>query len=114
MRISDWSSDVCSSDLGRTKMHPDTDFDSLPRSKYLRTPDAAQLLGLSPRTLEKHRTFGPGTTSRKFGGRIVYRVDDLHQWADRGVRQSTSDHGAGNVLAARTLTAAELAASGGR
>src|SRR3546814_16158527 len=84
MRISDWSSDVCSSDL-----------------KYLRTPDAAQLLGLSPRILEKHRTFGTGPTYRKLGGRIVYRVDDLRQWADRGVRQSTSTPGAGTVFAAR-------------
>src|SRR3546814_16903200 len=90
-------------------MHPDTDFDSLPGSKYLRTPDAAQLLGLSPRTLEKHRTFGTGPTYRKLGGRIVYRVDDLRHWADRGVRQSTSDPGAGPVFAGRPLTAEEMA-----
>src|SRR3546814_19221684 len=95
-------------------MHPDTDFDSLPRSKYLRTPDAAQLLGLSPRTLEKHRTFGTGPTYRKHGGRIVYRVDDLRPWAARGVRQSTSDPGAGTVFPARLLTAEEVAGCGGR
>ena len=27
---------------------------------YLRTPDAARFLGLSGRTLEKHRTYGTG------------------------------------------------------
>lgn len=95
-------------------MHPDTDFDSLPGSRFLRTPDAAQLLGLSPRTLEKHRTFGTGPTYRKLGGRIVYRVEDLRSWADRGVRQSTSDPGTGTVFAARPLTAEEASLSGGR
>src|SRR3546814_19906208 len=86
-------------------MHHDTDFDSLPRSKYLRTPDAAQLLGLSPSTLEQHRTFGTGPTYRKLGGRIVYRVDDLRQWADRGVGEPTPDPGAATGSADRTLTA---------
>ena len=28
--------------------------------RFLRTPEAARLLGLSPRTLEKHRTYGTG------------------------------------------------------
>jgi hypothetical protein len=28
--------------------------------QYLRTPDAARFLGLSGRTLEKHRTYGTG------------------------------------------------------
>lgn len=40
---------------------------------YLRTPDAATLLGLSPRTLEKHRCYGTGPIYRRLGGRIVYR-----------------------------------------
>ena len=29
--------------------------------RYLRTPEAARFLGLSGRTLEKHRTYGTGT-----------------------------------------------------
>ncbi|MES2443362.1 MAG: helix-turn-helix domain-containing protein [Pseudomonadota bacterium] len=57
----------------------------------LRTPDAAILLGLSARTLEKHRCYGTGPTYRKLGGRVVYAVDDLLRWADQGVRRSTSD-----------------------
>ena len=59
--------------------------------RFLRTPEAARFLGLSGRTLEKHRTFGTGPTYRKIGGRIVYRVEDLQRWADLGVRTSTSD-----------------------
>ena len=38
--------------------------------RLLRTPDAALLLGLSARTLEKHRCFGTGPVYRKLGGRI--------------------------------------------
>lgn len=70
---------------------------------YLRTPDAARLLGLSARTLEKHRCFGTGPAYRKLGGRVVYAIDDLQCWADRGHRQSTSDPGRGVVHPARRL-----------
>ena len=57
---------------------------SLP-PRYLRTPEAARFLGLSGRTLEKHRTFGTGPAYRKIGGRVVYRVEDLQRWADQGL-----------------------------
>ena len=69
--------------------------------RLLRTAEAARLLGLSGRTLEKHRTFGTGPLYRKIGGRVVYAVDDLRGWADRGARTSTSEVGAGVVLPAR-------------
>jgi len=69
---------------------------SLP-PRYLRTPEAARFLGLSGRTLEKHRTFGTGPAYRKIGGRVVYRVEDLQRWADQGLRTSTSDPGAAQV-----------------
>lgn len=57
----------------------------------MRTARAADFLGLSPRTLEKHRTFGTGPAYRKIGGRVVYDLVDLRDWADRGVRRSTQD-----------------------
>lgn len=69
--------------------------------RYLRTPEAARFLGLSGRTLEKHRTYGTGPAYRKLGGRVVYSVDDLQAWANRGAKQSTSDPGAGTVLPAK-------------
>ena len=46
--------------------------------RFLRTPEAARFLGISGRTLEKHRTFGTGPTYR-----------------------STSDPGVGTVHPAR-------------
>ncbi|MGY4345995.1 hypothetical protein ACVWXM_002462 [Bradyrhizobium sp. GM7.3] len=66
-----------------------------------RTPEAARYLGLSGRTLEKHRTYGTGPTYRKIGGRVVYALDDLKAWADLGAKTSTSDPGKGTVLPAR-------------
>jgi predicted DNA-binding transcriptional regulator AlpA len=69
---------------------------SLP-PRYLRTPEAARFLGLSGRTLEKHRTFGTGPAYRKIGGRVVYSVEDLKRWADQGLRTSTSDPGTAQV-----------------
>ena len=59
--------------------------------RFLRTKEAADFVGLSPRTLEKHRTYGTGPAYRKLGGRVVYAVDDLQAWADRGAVTSTSD-----------------------
>jgi predicted DNA-binding transcriptional regulator AlpA len=50
--------------------------------RFLRTPEAARFLGLSGRTLEKHRTYGTGPKYRKIGGRVVYALDDLKAWAD--------------------------------
>ena len=69
--------------------------------RYLRTPEAARFLGLSGRTLEKHRTYGTGPLYSKLGGRVVYRLEDLQAWADLGVKKSTSDPGVGTVFPAR-------------
>lgn len=69
--------------------------------RYLRTPEAARILGLSGRTLEKHRTYGTGPQYRKIGGRVVYLLEDLRTWANRGVKTSTSDPGTGTVLPAK-------------
>lgn len=69
--------------------------------RFLRTSEAARHLGLSGRTLEKHRTYGTGPIYRKIGGRVVYALADLQAWADRGTKASTSDPGVGRVLPAR-------------
>jgi len=66
-----------------------TDPDMPPR--YLRTTEAGRFLGLSGRTLEKHRTYGTGPLYRKIGGRVVYTLSDLEAWAGQGARRSTSD-----------------------
>jgi predicted DNA-binding transcriptional regulator AlpA len=82
--------------------------------RYLRTPDAARFLGLSGRTLEKHRTYGTGPTYRKLGGRIVYDIADLQAWADLGVRHSTSDPGRSTVHPAKRRDDPQRAGAGQR
>jgi predicted DNA-binding transcriptional regulator AlpA len=72
-------------------------------SRFLRTPEAATYLGLSARTLEKHRTYGTGPVYRKLGSRIVYAIDELEAWAELGTRRSTSDPGNGTVYPAKSL-----------
>jgi len=75
------------------------DLAALP-PRFLRTKEAAGFLGLSARTLEKHRTYGTGPAYRKLGGRVVYAIDDLQAWAERGAVTSTSDP-RGTVLPAK-------------
>jgi len=60
---------------------------------YLSTREAAAHLNLSPRTLEKLRITGSGPAYRKFGRLVRYTEGDLHEWADRDVRTSTSQSG---------------------
>ena len=71
--------------------------------RYLRTPEAGHYLGLSGRTLEKHRTFGTGPRYRKIGGRVIYALADLDTWADEGAHRSTTDREAGGVRPARRV-----------
>ena len=89
------------------------DLATLP-PRYLRTKEAAEFLSLSARTLEKHRTYGTGPAYRKLGGRVVYSIDDLQAWADRGLVTSTSDPRGGTVLPAKRQTTASSATAGGR
>src|SRR5262249_31437837 len=70
-----------------------------------RTPEAARYLGLSGRTLEKHRTYGTGPKYRKIGGGVVYALDDLKVWADLGAKTSTSDPGVATVYPAKRSVA---------
>jgi predicted DNA-binding transcriptional regulator AlpA len=80
--------------------------------RYLRTPEAARFLGLSGRTLEKHRIYGTGPRYSKLGGRVVYRLDDLQAWVELGARASTSDPGVGQVLPAKRQTPVTPATAG--
>lgn len=70
-------------------------------SRYCKTPEAAAYVGLSPRTLEKHRCYGTGPAYRKLGGTVVYAIEDVEAWAALGLRRSTSDPGIGTVRPAK-------------
>jgi predicted DNA-binding transcriptional regulator AlpA len=61
-------------------------------ARVLRTPQAAEYVGLSASTLEKLRLRGNGPTYQKAGPKIVvYRPEDLDAWLDAQRRRSTSD-----------------------
>ncbi|GKX34093.1 MAG: transcriptional regulator [Rhizobiaceae bacterium MnEN-MB40S] len=87
-----------------------TNLATLP-PRFLRTKEAGEFLSLSARTLEKHRTYGTGPAYRKLGGRVVYAIDDLEAWAERGAVTSTSDP-RGSVLPAKRQAPAPTAHAG--
>jgi hypothetical protein len=55
-----------------------TAFQYLPLP-FLRTKEVALFIGVSCRTLEKHRIYGTGPNYSKIGGHIIYVVTDLVQ-----------------------------------
>ena len=57
---------------------------------YLNTNQAAEKLGISPRTLEKLRVVGGGPVFMKLGRRVLYDPKDLHDWSQARRRRSTS------------------------
>ena len=65
----------------------------LEQRAYLSTRQAALLLGLSPRTLERYRVTGDGPVFSKLGRRVCYARADIDGWASGRRRRSTSDDG---------------------
>jgi hypothetical protein len=62
----------------------------------LTTAEAAHVLRLSPRTLERFRVEGTGPSYLKAGpgkrARVLYRVEDLQAWLNQSRFSSTSDY----------------------
>ena len=67
----------------------DTGMNDHPR--YLNTREAAAMLGIGARTLERYRESGEGPAFRKFGRRVRYAQSDLDGWAD--TRRRTAVNG---------------------
>lgn len=61
--------------------------------RRLRTPEAADYLGLSKSTLEKLRLTGGGPRYAKLGKIVTYALPDLAAWAAERTRTSTSESG---------------------
>ena len=62
--------------------------------ELLTTPEIADLLRVSPRTVEGWRVNGDGPPFRKFGGgRVLYHRGDLEKWLEDCRRRSTADPG---------------------
>jgi predicted DNA-binding transcriptional regulator AlpA len=59
---------------------------------YLRTPAAADYLGVGQSTLERKRIDGTGPRWRRLGSKIVvYATEDLDAWAGEQIHLSTSE-----------------------
>lgn len=61
--------------------------------KFLDTREAARVLKLSHRTLDRYRVTGEGPVFHRFGNRIRYALSDLEAWAEARRVRSTSDDG---------------------
>lgn len=59
--------------------------------RFFNTPEAARLLKISCRTLEKYRCKGTGPVFLKIGGRVIYAQEDLDAWLAAAARRSTRD-----------------------
>jgi predicted DNA-binding transcriptional regulator AlpA len=58
--------------------------------KLLKTPEAAEILGLSPITLEIWRIQGKGPKFRKIGRLVRYAESDIHAYITAATRSNTS------------------------
>lgn len=58
---------------------------------FLTQSEAARLLRISPRTLERHRVAGTGPRFVKAGRRVLYRRADLEAWAAANTFSSTAE-----------------------
>ncbi len=56
--------------------------------------DAARILGLSVRTLERHRLAGTGPRFARLGHLIRYRKNDLAEWIEANLLNATSEDSA--------------------
>lgn len=62
------------------------------QSRFLRSPAAAEYIGLAQSTLAKMRLRGDGPLFSKAGPRIVvYDIADLDAWLETRKRRSTSE-----------------------
>jgi hypothetical protein len=52
---------------------------------------------ISPRTLERWRWLGTGPRYHKIGGRVVYRIDDVHEWENSRTFRCTAEKTVGSA-----------------
>ena len=60
--------------------------------RLLTQKEVARQLGISGRTLERHRVTGTGPRWLRLGRLVRYRISDLEEWVELSVRRSTSDN----------------------
>ena len=61
--------------------------------QFLTTHQAAEMVGLSPLTLNRYRVTGEGPAFHRFGGLVRYTREDLDRWARTRRRRSNTAGG---------------------
>ena len=62
--------------------------------RFLTPKEAGEVLGMSPRTLDRYRSVKRGPAYYKFGSKVRYKMEDLHAWAaERRVDEPTKREG---------------------
>jgi hypothetical protein len=77
--------------IQNAKMEVSNGMKNLMNEQFHDTPQAAHILRLSERTLEKWRVTGGGPVYRKFGRRVLYAYSDLLAWTESARKNSTSE-----------------------
>ena len=62
------------------------------QKQHLRTPQAAEYLGISASSMEKMRVYGNGPRYAKLGKLVIYAVSDLDVWVSERKKLSTSEY----------------------
>lgn len=68
-------------------MSPSTRWSPLVNIKHLNQTELSRRWSLSPRTLERWRWIRRGPAFLKLGGRVVYRLEDIEQFEQSGLRR---------------------------
>ncbi len=59
--------------------------------RHLSQQELAERWGINGRTLEGWRSRGIGPDFLKLGGRVVYRIADVHEYESKCLRKSTGE-----------------------
>lgn len=79
-------------DTSTTHIVPSSPSFALPADQHFMTPaQASSYLGLSTRTLDRHRLTALGPKFSRVGRRVIYTRSDLIAWVRAKVFQSTSE-----------------------
>lgn len=60
-------------------------------TKHLTEVELAQRFACSPATLQRHRSLGIGVRFLKLHGQVRYRLQDVLDFEERALRNSTSE-----------------------
>lgn len=66
-------------------------------TRYVRTREAAEMIGLRPQTLNRWRTEGSPIPFSKLGKAVVYDVADIQEYVASRKQRSTSQAPAGEA-----------------